>query len=203
MAQPAPDQPIVEQSLQLVSLGRESYTKAFGRLQSKLEPLNGGTTNQMEEAFRELGAVLGFTSTRPDNEYNTGPDVMWVDHGKLLAIGLELKTDKLVDSQYTKSEISQALDHDSWMEKNAGSVNKIGVVLVGPSAGVSSQANPTSRLFSVESEVAVSIRDQFLGVIQDAFGLPSGSRREFLERSFSEGWQLSDLAKKLCATPLA
>lgn len=202
-SQPAPNQPIVEQSLQLVSLGRESYTKAFGRLQSQLEPLNGGTPNQMEEAFRELGAVLGFSSTRPDNEYNTGPDVMWVAHDNRLAIGLELKTDKLADSQYMKSEISQALDHDSWMSKNAGSESTIGVVLIGPDAGVSVQANPTDRLFSAKLEVAASIRDRFLGIIQDTFKLPVGSRREFLEKSFSEGWRFNDIAKQFCKKPLA
>src|SRR6185369_5623094 len=59
-----------------------------------LKYLDGtGTTNQTEESVRSLGQYLGFLSTRPDDEFGTGPDDLWLIPN-VIALFLELKTGK-------------------------------------------------------------------------------------------------------------
>src|SRR5690606_8575704 len=57
--------------------------KALGDIARKLRinlsiirnPKN--TTNQHEEACREIGELFGFETARPDNVFKKGPDVVW------------------------------------------------------------------------------------------------------------------------------
>lgn len=187
---------------QLTSLGRESFEKQFRRIESALEPLDGGSPSQMEESVRFLGDLLAFEASRPDNDEGTGPDVLWIDNEDETALGLELKTDKGHDVEYSKAEISQSLDHLSWMNNNTEDREVLGVTLVGPDAGVSSRANPTPQLFSVKPAVLVDLRDRILSVVRDAYKQPASERLGVIERAVGEGWTLSNLADALCAKPL-
>jgi len=187
---------------QLTSLGRESFNKQMGRLERLLEPLNGGSPAQMEEAVRSLGEALGFEATRPDNEFDTGPDVLWIDQDSRLALGLELKTDKNEGSSYSKADVSQSLDHLSWMRDNCRPHQVLGVTLVGPDAGVSEQANPVSELYSIRAEALRSLRDGLIAGINDAYRQAPAQRYELISRTFGAGWSLADLRAVLCAKSL-
>ena len=49
-----------------------------------LQPLSGNATaRQTEEALRCLGQYLGLQSTRPDNENDIGPDVLWLGEKRI------------------------------------------------------------------------------------------------------------------------
>ena len=48
----------------------------FERIADQLVP--AATSNQFEEALKNLGGVLGFSSERPEKEQGVGPDVLWV-----------------------------------------------------------------------------------------------------------------------------
>jgi len=187
---------------QLTSLGRESFNKQMGRMQRLMEPLDGASPAQMEEAARFLGEALGFRSTRPDNEFDTGPDVLWVDDEAGLALGLELKTDKNEGSPYSKDDVSQSHDHLSWLQDNVERNEVIGVTLVGPDAGVSAQANPVKELYSVSPKVLVELRDRLTAGIVDAYRQVPAQRFDFIARTFGEGWSLKDLRSTLCAKSL-
>ena len=103
--------------------------------------LNGtGTTNQTEEALRCLGQYLGFQSTRPDNEHDTGPDNLWVFPGNA-ALCVDAKTDKAESSVYRKEEFGQLSDHVQWVRDNTEVDNMI-AGFVGPELPVSESANP-------------------------------------------------------------
>jgi hypothetical protein len=199
--EPQSARPIVAKLSGLMTLGRESFEKQFARLERELERLSGGTPSQVEEATRALGELLGFESTRPDNEVGTGPDVMWRSSDEHVAIGLELKTDKAAGSEYSKSEVAQSLDHANWLAENAvGDV--AGVVLIGPDAGVSAQANPSSDLYSCQLPVLAGYRDRILATIRDGYRLTPAERSGWLERTLADGWSLKDIAAVLCTKPL-
>ena len=62
------------------------------KLKSELSFIDKGTSKQAEVSVRKLGEILGFSSTRPDNDQGTGPVVLWVDDESHITIGFELKT---------------------------------------------------------------------------------------------------------------
>lgn len=186
----------------LTSLGRESFSKQIGSLERQLRPLDGGTPAQMEEAVRALGDALGFEASRPDNELDTGPDVLWADHETQTLLGLELKTDKSDGSNFSKDDISQCMDHLSWMHDNAEGGEVLGVTLVGPSSGVSTSANPVEKLFAIKAESLAHLRDRLLAAIRDLYKAIPAQRPDMIASTFGRGWSLTDLSEELCAHSL-
>ena len=129
---------VAGQQFELLGDGRVVVPRSLER---DLLHLNGtGTTNQTEEALRCLGQYLGFQSTRPDNEHNTGPDVLWLFPDKT-AFCVDAKTDKAGSSSYRKEEFGQLSDHVQWVRDNT-EVDSIIAGFVGPELPVSDSANP-------------------------------------------------------------
>lgn len=119
------------------------------RLDSDLAHLDGsGSTGQTEEALRALGQYLGFDATRPDNEFGTGPDVLWILEG-LPALCIEVKTDKKPESRYQKKEVGQLSDHVQWVKDNTDA-GEIIPLFVGPLVGVTETANPSDDYIVIE-----------------------------------------------------
>ena len=128
--------------------------------------MNGtGTTNQTEEALRSLGQYLGFESTRPDNEHDTGPDVLWLFPDKT-ALCVDAKTGKLTSPVYRKDEFGQLSDHVQWVRDNT-EVESIIPGFVGPELPVSDSANPPegvklatlSKFHAIGETLKVAYRD--------------------------------------------
>lgn len=71
------------------------FEKEMKRLKESLKMIERKSANESEAGVRQLGELLGFRSTRPDNDVGTGPDVLWLDEEKFQMIGLELKTKKI------------------------------------------------------------------------------------------------------------
>ncbi len=191
---------VVANALMLTNLGRESFNKQIATLNKQLIPLDGGTPAQMEEAARLLGQTLGFTSTRPDNEDGTGPDVFWKDVEAQLALGVELKTDKNDGSSYSKADIGQALDHLSWIDANLEGCTSLGCVLVGPAVGHMDQANPTKNLYHVETKVMSMLKERILAILRDAYEQPVASRADYIDAATQE-LSLGNLGSILMARP--
>lgn len=99
-----------------------------------------GSPKQTEESLRALGQFLGMNSSRPDNEFGTGPDVLWLC-SELPALCIEVKTDKEKDSRYRKEEIGQLADHIQWV-KDFHNVESIIPIFVGPTNPATDAANP-------------------------------------------------------------
>ena len=150
-------------SQQAVNAARQFEQVGDGRirvprtLQGDLFHLDGsGTTNQTEEALRCLGQYLGFTATRPDNEFGTGPDVLWIFPDKS-ALCLDAKSGKERISVYRKEEIGQLSDHVQWVRDNTD-VTDIIAGFVGPEVACSKSANPSPgvKVISLEKLRAIS-----------------------------------------------
>jgi hypothetical protein len=103
--------------------------------------LNGtGTFKQVEESLRCLGQYFGFDSSRPDNEYGTGPDLLWIMPGDV-ALCIDAKTDKEPTSVYRKEELGQLSDHVQWV-RDHHSISQIIPGFVGFELPFSPSANP-------------------------------------------------------------
>jgi len=180
----------------------ETFDKRFGQLKQRLSALGGGSSSQMEEAVRELGAALGYIASRPDNENDTGPDVLWRDASNALA--LELKTDKVgTATTYNKKEVAQALDSEQWVRSTYGSHDLLGFLFVGPDGVSHSQANPSPIQWICTSVRLVAVRDRLLALIQDLrTALPIERRSKLVAAASSPSWQLAALFEELRVTKL-
>jgi hypothetical protein len=187
----------VESLNQIVSLGQEGYNRQLGKIRAALAPLEGATPRQMEEAARYLGELLGFESTRPDNDLGTGPDVLWVDQDENAVLGFELKTDKNEESQYSKDDIGQCLNHLEWMKDNNTESEVLGVLLVGEPNSVSAKASPNKSIFYASSDVLVQIRDELIGLLEDIHKMIPLQRLDQLETSTKSGWDLISVGERL------
>ena len=69
----------------------------------KSDLIYGSNTKPAEEALKQFGLLLGLEASRPDNESNSGPDVLWIGEGDIQLASFELKTDKGTD-EYSKND---------------------------------------------------------------------------------------------------
>ena len=136
------------------------------RIEQDLLRLNGsGSVSQTEEALRCLGQYLGLESTRPDNEHDTGPDVLWLgDDGKALA--MELKTDKEESSSYRKADLGQLRDHVQWVNDHV-QVKTVVEIFVGPLLPASQSANPSPEMLVVGLDQFDSVGKRLISTLQD------------------------------------
>lgn len=112
----------------------------------------GPDTSLTEEALRRLGTLIGLVASRPDNEFHTGPDVLWRLPESKAGAAMDAKTNKGNDSQYRKKEdIGQFDDHTRWLEKNLAG-EKFYKIIVGKKHRVSKLSNPPDdlRIITVE-----------------------------------------------------
>ena len=86
------------------------------------------TSNQFEESMKILGDVLGFGSSRPDNEFGNGPDNLWLMNNKIAWI-IEVKSRKQVNSPLRRKEHGQLLQSEQWFVDNHSDYTRIRIVL--------------------------------------------------------------------------
>lgn len=109
----------------------------------------GSSSGQIEKAIHDLGKLLGLEATRPDREFGTGPDILWLAPDAPVGHAFEAKTDKRATSQYNKSEVGQAHDHRQWL-KNTHANKEIGLSWVGRTLPVSHDSSPDDSLTVLE-----------------------------------------------------
>ena len=131
-----------------------------------LDPLKENASHgRVEEALRSLGEYLGLDSTRPDKEFGTGPDVLWIDEDRR-SICMEAKTNKEPDSEYYKHDVAQLHDHIQWTHDNH-QVSVVIPVFVGPRLPVSKLANPTEDMRIVELHEFNELAEALVSALRD------------------------------------
>lgn len=136
------------------------------RFDVELAPLDGAATvPQTERAIELLGSYLGLETTRPDNEHGTGPDVLWMASDGV-AVNFEAKTDKHLDSVYTKGDLGQLRDHARWTQDQHGGKD-IRSVFVGPLRPTSDEANPDPEMVVIELAAFRDVRDRLRAALTD------------------------------------
>ena len=136
------------------------------RFDTDLALLDGtGSPAQTEEALRALGQYLGLTASRPDKEFDTGPDVLWDISGGS-ALSLEVKTDKQENSSYTKDDLGQLRDHAQWV-RDRGESSTIHSAFVGLLLPPSPSANPDSETMVIELSEFKAIAERLRAALED------------------------------------
>ncbi len=125
----------------------------------------GSTVPQIEESIRSLGGYLGLSSTRPDKEYGTGPDTLWLLLGGL-ALCMEVKSDKTSAQHYWKKDVSQMLDHIQWVKDHCD-ISNILPAFVGPALPPASDANPSPEIEIIELSEFSLLADRLRGALSD------------------------------------
>lgn len=153
----------VEQQIKIAADGTIALPKS---LHKDLVFLDGtGTTSQTEEALRALGQYLGLQSTRPDKEFGTGPDVLWIGPG-LPALCIEVKSDKDPSVKYKKEYVGQLSDHVQWVKNNteAGTVIPM---FIGPVIGATTNSNPPDEFLVASVGEFQSLAQRLISALQD------------------------------------
>ncbi|MEO7467914.1 MAG: helicase, partial [Sphingobium limneticum] len=143
------------------------YEKELAKFTKPLDLIDSGTPNQAEAGMRALGELLGFTSTRPDNDEGIGPDVLWRDEKNAQMLAFELKTDKDEPGTYSKDDIGQGHNHIEWLEKNHSDFELLGLLFVGPEGVASNKASPSEEMGLCCTASAVTLRDAVLALVED------------------------------------
>ena len=135
-------------------------------MSNDLTALRGsGSPAQTEEALRCLGQYLGLDSTRPDKEFDVGPDVLWIGE-QGVAICMEVKTEKQTNSNYRKEETGQLHNHIQWVKDNY-EVTDIIPIFVGPLLPATDPASPTPEMRVVELKQFENLAQQLAAAMED------------------------------------
>lgn len=138
----------IKEQIKISSEGTVSLPRSISQDLCFLD--GSGSVSQTEEALRFLGQYLGLISTRPENEYGTGPDVLWIaKQGPALCI--EAKTNKGTKSVYSKNDVGQMANHVQWVNEHE-TVDDVIPLFVGPITGVSGSASPPANFCVVPLE---------------------------------------------------
>lgn len=181
-------------------VSQNSYHKEIVRIRTSTEKLNEpeATPFQHEEALRSLGEQLGFNSTRPDNEYNAGPDVLWIDEAQGKCIGFELKTGKKESPSYFKRDINEGLGHLTWISSSYSNYQCLGLIFSGPKGKCDEQASPSPNMYHCELSVIASIRDLLIAGIEDLRRATPSERSKKVAAFCSESqWTIDGLFSEL------
>jgi replicative superfamily II helicase len=103
---------------------RRGYIAEFDEVVSHL--VREASSNQFEQSLADLGAILGFTTERPDHKYGKGPDVLWLLTAAL-ALVIEAKSRKSGTNPLTKEQHGQLLNADEWFKREYGGYESLRV----------------------------------------------------------------------------
>ena len=128
--------------------------------------LKQASHKKCEEAVRAIGAALGFSSSRPCNEYGLGPDNLWIDILKKRAIAFELKTDKDLHSQLTKGDIGQGFNHIEWVRHQYPEIELLGLIYLTDCRRFTDKCSPANNMYFGSQARLRNVWDDFLRVVE-------------------------------------
>ena len=133
------------------------FTKRFASL-----AISGSSAAEHEEAIRALGEALGFSATRPDNVFRTGPDVLWIDEEEKMCLLFELKTLQQGPKLLTKTIVSQGHDHVQWVKDQHPGMEIVGLIFVAESEDCHDDANPSDLMWAGKLPAIRAVADDFI-----------------------------------------
>ena len=140
---------------------------------------------------------LTLKTERPDKKTKgRGPDVVWNGEGETEGWGLELKTNKRKDGEYTKDEIGQCHQHETWLELRHGP--KYEITIIGRELPVSGKSDPSAKLSVVTLE---SVRDLLKRVKAVHESVDAGDKAD-LESAFQSWIEYFGLNWPMCLSGL-
>jgi hypothetical protein len=161
------------------------------------------TSSQAEEAVREIGSFFGFKGTRPDNEVDTGPDVMWRDQEGGKIISIELKSEKLATSALTREDVGQSHDSVQWVANNFAADEHLGHLFLCDTSRITRSANPGPNWRKTTTQKMEEIVLAFASEVERVRRLPKDVRRRELETFDQRGeWKTEGILRRLAVEDL-
>lgn len=111
------------------------------------------SSNQHEEALRLMGEVLGFESSRPeqDSDKDSTLDVLWLHEETKSAFLWSVKTKKATTSPLNSEEVGTGLIHLQWFEQEFSEYQKE-LLFLTPVAQCTNEAHPSEKMSVVTLE---------------------------------------------------
>lgn len=128
------------------------------------------TANQVEEATRYLGEILGFIPSREDNQASGGPDVLWRDNITKKAILFELKTGIEGNTQYNKTFIGKAYQQSQKVKELYPDFEELIFYFVGPERNCTLSSTPNDNMYLISRNDLISLKNEYLAILQDNVG---------------------------------
>jgi len=188
----------------LLATSKQKFQQSISKLRRALAPLSQESSAfSVEEAIRVLGEALGLESTRPDNEGEGGPDVLWRDPSVKICLGIEAKTEKKSPAIYNSDDIGKGHNYLGWMHKAYKDDEVLGLVYVGPSGECSDRATPSGDMYQMELPAFETVANRWIAGLEDLWNEPPVGRilrtHAMVETG---GFNLKQLAAILCAKRL-
>jgi len=98
-----------------------------------------------EQAWADLGTILGFKSERPEEEQGKGPDALWAmpeNHYLLTEVKNEVEVDR---TEIQQREAEQMSNSANWFEKEYGKGVPITLLMVHPAEDLADSAYPPTK----------------------------------------------------------
>uniref|UniRef100_A0AB33J831 DEAD/DEAH box helicase n=1 Tax=Prevotella sp. GTC17259 TaxID=3236795 RepID=A0AB33J831_9BACT len=187
-----------------------SKFKTYDDLQLKIDAILadlcfGCKANKFEAALQEIGRLLGYISQRPDQQYNVGPDNLWVFPNGLDFIGFECKNEILSTRKYiSKEEVGQMNNHIGWFEQEYGADKNIKYIHIHQTNIVSGKANYTKEVSIITSKELDKLKKNIKGFIGEfsKYDLKSVSE-DFIKKALeTHKLTLKDVEQFYSVTPV-
>jgi hypothetical protein len=107
---------------------------------------------RFEEAWADLGKILGFKAERPEEELGKGPDGLWAmpeNHYLLTEIKNEVELDR---TQIYQTEAEQMSNSANWFEKEYGKGVPVVLLMVHPTEDLADSAYPPAKTMVMTPE---------------------------------------------------
>lgn len=137
------------------------------------------TSNQFEEAMKQLGNFLGLVSQRPEREVGMGPDVLWLAE-ESVGFVIEVKSNKNPQNALRRHEHGQLLDSERWFQGEYPDWESLRIV-VHPNA-VATPETAAGQSLALTFEALGRLIGRLRGVLREICTF-QGSREELEERT--------------------
>lgn len=111
---------------------------------------NSVSSKKFEAAIKELGLILGLYSTRPEEEFGSGPDNLWqLDKQQFVVI--ECKNEATTEF-IPKKDCNQLNGSINWLYSNYHGINECYPILIHHSVNFSHDCSPETRIRIIDEE---------------------------------------------------
>lgn len=126
----------------------DNYNTMIVDVESILDNINFNTSSEIfEEGIKQLGAILGFGSQRPEKEIKKvgAPDNLWEISTHNYWV-IECKNEVIAERGVSKDEMGQMMNSMGWFEENYTDSEKYLPVMLHPSDYKEPDAHPLERV---------------------------------------------------------
>ncbi len=118
---------------------------------------NSISSKKFESAIKELGLILGFGSTRPEEEFGTGPDNLWeLDNQQFVVIECKNEaTSELI----SKRDCNQLNGSIIWLDSHYHGHQDCFPLMIHPSITFAHDCSPESRIRIIDEESLNNLKE--------------------------------------------